>query len=206
MHWMRKRRRGTTDEPPPRGRSAEYLDSIRPPTKVNECGHPDRKHRANGMCASCYQVAWMKANPEGNTGNNWSRNNPERRKVLTRRASLKQRHGITVEDFESMWAAQQGECANPRCDTTFPLVMDDYRRGLQVDHDHRTGKIRSLLCGRCNKALGDIDDDTERLAGLIEYLRSHCLGGEGGRDEDDRAALASPGLVLAGRWPRSRMP
>jgi len=188
MHWMRQRRRGTTDEPPLLNRSAEHLDSIRPPARVNECGHPDRKHRAMGMCGPCYQAAWNKAHPEANSGNNWIKDHPEKRKIYIRRAHLKRSHGITEEDFEALLEKQQGKCANPRCDATFPLVMEDYRSGLQVDHDHRTGVIRSLLCGRCNKALGDIDDDIERLAGLIEYLRSHRLGVEGGRDEDDRAA------------------
>jgi hypothetical protein len=112
----------------------------------------------------------MKDNPSADSGNNWSRNHPEKARVLRRRASLKKRHGITEKDYESMWIAQQGKCANPRCDAEFPLIVEDYRYGLQVDHDHRTGRIRSLLCGGCNRALGDIDDNTERLMGLIEYL------------------------------------
>jgi hypothetical protein len=87
-----------------------------------------------------------------------------------RRSTLKKRHGITEKDFEAMWVAQQGKCANPRCDREFPLIVEDYRRGLQVDHDHKTNRIRSLLCFNCNRVLGDINDDAVRLAGLIEYL------------------------------------
>lgn len=50
--------------------------------------------------------------------------------------------------------------------------MANYREGgLQVDHDHRTGEIRGLLCRPCNIALGHVYDDPTRLAGLIEYLK-----------------------------------
>jgi hypothetical protein len=43
---------------------------------------------------------------------------------------------------------------------------------MHVDHCHATGKIRALLCGRCNPALGLFDDDVERLAQAITYLKS----------------------------------
>lgn len=43
-------------------------------------------------------------------------------------------------------------------------------RRLHVDHDHRTGKIRALLCSKCNAALGSANDDPRRLRDLAEYL------------------------------------
>ena len=142
---------------------------------VITCGHPDRRLGGKGMCTSCYMKQWMKDNPDADSGNNWSRNHPEKARVLRRRASLKKRHGITEKDFEILWEKQQGKCANPKCDATFPLIMEDYRYGLQVDHDHKTGKLRSLLGGPCNRALGDVDVNSEQLAGLIEYLQSFSL-------------------------------
>ena len=49
----------------------------------------------------------------------------------------------------------------------------DVRDRLAVDHDHRTGRIRDLLCFRCNAVLGQVDDDEELLFALIEYLKRH---------------------------------
>ncbi|MBM3661163.1 MAG: hypothetical protein FJW95_16895 [Actinobacteria bacterium] len=41
---------------------------------------------------------------------------------------------------------------------------------LHVDHDHETGAVRGLLCFRCNGALGNLDENVERLADAIAYL------------------------------------
>lgn len=136
-----------------------------------ECGHPERKHRARGMCASCYQVAWAKENPERQTGNTWLQAHPERQLYHSRKQRLKV-HGLTPEDYDRMWREQEGKCANPRCGARFPLEARDYRsNALQVDHCHASTAVRGLLCPGCNKALGDIHDDVERLLGLVEYLR-----------------------------------
>ena len=137
------------------------------------CDHPERTPRTRGACYSCYQQAWSKAHPEANTASGWRRKNPDKARILDRRGRLKRIHGITEKDFEAMWIAQRGKCANPRCDSIFPLNVDDYRRGLQVDHDHKTGRVRSLLCGPCNRALAGIDDDIGRLTGLVEYLQNN---------------------------------
>src|SRR5712664_1567940 len=135
------------------------------------CGHPDRRYGANGLCHSCYVYDWTKAHPDANTGNNWLKNNPERARYLRRRATLKRRFGITPEDYEQFWKIQEGKCANPGCRAEFPLIVEDYRRdGLHVDHCHKTGKIRALLCANCNIALGHACESPERLAGLVEYL------------------------------------
>lgn len=55
------------------------------------------------------------------------------------------RYGLTIEDFDRMMVEQDGKCA-------LCLRAVDYR--LFVDHDHETGRVRGLLCSKCNGALG----------------------------------------------------
>jgi len=134
------------------------------------CGHPWRRHGARGLCTSCYQVIWQREHPGSNSGSQWLKGHPEAAWRHKRKAFLKRRYGITPEEYDRLWTDQQGKCANPSCEVTAEMVMVDYRQGLQVDHDHVTGRIRGLLCSGCNRALGLIADDAKRLQGLIAYL------------------------------------
>lgn len=136
-----------------------------------EC-HPDRKHAAKGLCASCYQMDWQKAHPEADSGNTWLKNRPKLHKEMNRKYHLWHKHRTRVEQYVSAWHRQEGKCANLRCQAWYPLEMDDHRKGLHVDHDHRTGEFRGLLCGPCNVALGISQEDPGRLLGLAEYLAS----------------------------------
>lgn len=54
-------------------------------------------------------------------------------------------------------------CANPGCSSTYQL---------HVDHDHKTGKVRGLLCNTCNTSLGLLSEDKNRITGLITYLET----------------------------------
>lgn len=73
------------------------------------------------------------------------------------------RYGLTSADFESLAASQDGRCA--ACG-----VAPATRQRLVVDHDHKTGRVRGLLCQPCNLALGHSAEDLGRLRSLIEYL------------------------------------
>lgn len=155
-------------------RRAEGKDSYTPHPRQErkaEC-HPDRKHRASGLCASCYAMAWQKAHPEADTGNNWLKARPAIQKTLNRKYHLMHKHGTRIEQYVEAWHRQEGKCANPRCGAAYPLELDDHRKGLHVDHNHATGFFRGLLCPGCNVALGMIGEDVERLLGLVEYLTS----------------------------------
>lgn len=91
----------------------------------------------------------------------WKRANPEKRAKYRRSNNLKRKFGISVEEYDRRFKEQGGGCAV--CGRT------DKRR-LAVDHDHKTERVRGLLCVRCNIALGNVQDDTEVLRLLIEYL------------------------------------
>lgn len=77
---------------------------------------------------------------------------------------LKNTYGITVEDFDRMLTEQGGVC---KICLSGPSGRFKY---LCVDHCHTTGKVRGLLCHACNKSLGFLEDDPDRLARLIKHL------------------------------------
>lgn len=78
--------------------------------------------------------------------------------------NLKSLYGLTVEQYEKMVADQKGLC--PICERH----VTKCRQRLNVDHDHITGKIRGLLCGPCNAALGIFQDSVENLKRAVAYL------------------------------------
>lgn len=78
---------------------------------------------------------------------------------------LKSLYGITVEEYEELSAHQNHVCwICGKKETT----KDGY---LHVDHCHKTGKIRGLLCGLCNRGIGALGDSIELLEKAIEYLK-----------------------------------
>lgn len=78
---------------------------------------------------------------------------------------LKSLYNLTVEQFDARASKQNNVCAI--CSRICPSG-----RLLSVDHCHKTGKIRGLLCMRCNKALGLFDDNVLNISKAIEYLRT----------------------------------
>lgn len=78
-----------------------------------------------------------------------------------RHNQLRTNYGITMEDYQAMLSAQNGVCAICRC-------RPDHT--LHVDHDHRTGLVRGLLCRNCNRGIGCLRDDLDLLRNAVEYL------------------------------------
>ena len=76
---------------------------------------------------------------------------------------LKSKYGLTNNDWEGLWYAQDGRCAI--CDKFFEKIKDAY-----VDHNHKTDKTRSLLCNKCNLGIGFFNDNPELLKNTREYL------------------------------------
>jgi len=85
--------------------------------------------------------------------------NPEK----VRGFRLMNKFKLSVDQYESLLLKQIGVCAICKQE-------DETGRRLAVDHNHKTGEIRGLLCGRCNKAIGLIDDSIERLDAMRGYL------------------------------------
>ncbi len=80
-----------------------------------------------------------------------------------RNARLQRDYGITHAQYVEMEIAQDGRCA---------ICHKRPAGHLHIDHDHATGKVRGLLCGNCNTALGLLQDEPHLLDRAAEYLRS----------------------------------
>lgn len=94
-------------------------------------------------------------------------NNPllaQQRREMARKKYLKKKYVITQEDYKNMFIKQEGVCKI--CN------LADLIDGLVVDHCHETGKIRGLLCGHCNRALGKFKDSKPLLLSAIKYLEN----------------------------------
>lgn len=83
--------------------------------------------------------------------------------------NLKYQYGITDTDYELMLKSQEEKCKICGQSETTKNNNGKIKR-LSVDHDHKTGKIRGLLCDNCNNALGRFNDDIEILKAAITYL------------------------------------
>ena len=83
-----------------------------------------------------------------------------------RRGFIKQKYGLTAEGFAAMVEAQAGLCSI----CTEPMKPGS---GTHIDHCHKTGKVRSLLCPNCNQGIGRFLDDPTRLESAADYLRGH---------------------------------
>ena len=97
----------------------------------------------------------------------WSPEYKEKVARMQRNNSLKRKYGIPYDDYQARLKAQKHRCALcPSKGRTGPMPLD-------VDHCHGTGKVRGLLCSKCNRAIGLIGDTAEHLARALEYLREH---------------------------------
>lgn len=86
-------------------------------------------------------------------------------KRSARKAQLKAKFGITPADYDKMYVDQLGKCGI--CGTH----QSDLKKSLAVDHNHETGKIRGLLCNRCNIGIMNLKEDAENCLLAYQYLR-----------------------------------
>lgn len=85
----------------------------------------------------------------------------------TRSYDLKKKYGLTVDDLERMIMSQGNKC--DICAKQFSEKVK-----MNIDHCHTTGKVRSLLCSRCNTAIGLVFENVEIMNSMINYIKSHA--------------------------------
>lgn len=95
----------------------------------------------------------------------WKAKNPEKHYANKKHESLKRKYGITLDQFNEILSDQGFKCKS--CNENL-----DINKSRHVDHCHKTGKIRGILCLHCNVALGYVKDSIDRLKSLIKYLET----------------------------------
>lgn len=147
---------------------------------------------AEKKCACCKEIkpAAMFSKSTGRKGNlyswcrpccaikqkEWRNKNPEKKRAHDKKyrsnkkgyknVILNKNYKITINDYEKMLEDQSGKCA----------ICENEAEGgryLSVDHNHETGQIRGLLCGNCNRAIGQLQDSPDILRKAIAYLETN---------------------------------
>lgn len=85
----------------------------------------------------------------------------------TRNNTLKRLYGISLKQYNTMLEKQDSRCA------CCGIGAEFQKRRLAVDHNHTTGKIRELLCTKCNTIIANADESIEVLQLAIEYIKKH---------------------------------
>lgn len=79
--------------------------------------------------------------------------------------------GISESDFEELLKSQNNQCSICKIDYNEYLKTSHRGKRFAVDHDHKTGEIRGLLCDKCNRGIGFLQDSVKNLENAIKYLR-----------------------------------
>lgn len=115
------------------------------------------------LCNVAHVAAWRKANPEKYRETSARARRQRTDAGLNRDARLKAVYGMTVADYERMYAEQGGAC----------LICGTEAERLDIDHCHKTKKVRGLLCHTCNVGIGFLRDDPGLLLNAASYLGQH---------------------------------
>jgi hypothetical protein len=118
-----------------------------------------KNDRLMSRCKTCRNKSnaeWRRRNPNYEITRYWSNPTAHRERHLIRK------YGVSLTDYNSMFSDQMGACA---------ICGKTQRRALDVDHCHKTGSVRGLLCTTCNQMIGHSGDSPDRLVKAAEYLR-----------------------------------
>jgi len=93
---------------------------------------------------------------------------PEKKRLNNRRSMLYRRWKLTLDEYDQILKLQNGVCAICHHPST-----THNNRALSVDHDHKTGKVRGLLCHGCNTGIGNLKDNPDFCRRAVHYLTKH---------------------------------
>lgn len=158
------------------------------PERIPECGHPDKKHAARGLCKPCWTREYNARNAERVRAvrEEWVEKNRDRERAKYKRYREKnpekvreafqkwrektpqyfrdrhlfKKYGLTIADFLKLIEEQNGVCA-----------ICQEAPATAVDHNHETGQVRGILCSQCNSLIGYAREQEAVLFAAVTYLR-----------------------------------
>jgi hypothetical protein len=136
-------------------------DGRRPECKACTNANRLKRYRLNREREIARVRAWQKANPERLKA--WRKKNRDRLNKQLRAIHLRNKFGLTTDEYSRMLESQAGVCALCEAAPT-PGIS------LHVDHDHGTGEIRGLLCVRCNNAIGLLRENPDLMRRAARYV------------------------------------
>lgn len=148
-------------------------------------------------CYKCQQHKWLydfpnnKSKPEGKDyqckecckkqSKEYHKNNKEARKESGKEYRYKNADVIKIRRKEKLYGISESEqeelitLCNNKCEICGIDAKFSTKQVLNIDHDHSTGDIRGMLCGKCNKGLGLLGDNLESLKKVVNYLEREVI-------------------------------
>ncbi len=114
-------------------------------------------------CKSCDNAARRK----------WRTRNATRAKRSARERQLRYKYQLTTDAYNDLLKSQDNKCAICLCEQNSSAYGVNISEHFAIDHDHRTGKVRGLLCNTCNRALGMFKDDVGTVSRALNYLSNY---------------------------------
>ena len=111
--------------------------------------HAKNGRRSNAYCSDCHKTR--------------CRERYQSKSMFQKRADRASMYGLTPEAYVGIFESQEGKCA-------ICGLAPTTKRGLHIDHCHKTNAVRGLLCHSCNIAIGNFKDSKELLIKAIHYL------------------------------------
>jgi hypothetical protein len=116
-----------------------------------------KKHGYSAKCKECKKAIHKHYSRE----NGYDKVRYWKNPMAERERHLIRKYGITQSDYENMFNEQDGKCA---------ICGKKQDKAFDVDHCHKTGEVRGLLCTNCNRMIGHAADSPDRLIAAADYL------------------------------------
>lgn len=117
--------------------------------------------------------SWCKDCVNSDNLDRYHKSDKRRVRKISYRYNLKVNYGLSEEQYNSKYLEQNGQCSLCGIELENKFLDIFGARGA-VDHDHKTGKTREILCMKCNTGLGSFNDDVNSLKRAVIYLEKYC--------------------------------